>query len=69
MLPIVASPDFVGTSRKPSASLYRPVMAPRIKEGEIIASFNGKWVAWSHTIVAYGMEYLHRERKGNLIQL
>lgn len=25
------------------------------KDGGVVMSFNGTWVSWSHTIVAYGM--------------
>ncbi|KAL2826965.1 Frag1/DRAM/Sfk1 family-domain-containing protein [Aspergillus cavernicola] len=28
-------------------------MAPRFKDGDAVASVNGKWVAWTHTAVAY----------------
>ncbi|KAF2242021.1 calcofluor white hypersensitive protein-like protein [Trematosphaeria pertusa] len=28
-------------------------MAPKFKDGDVVASFNGKWISWSHTIVAY----------------
>ncbi|KAI9754884.1 MAG: hypothetical protein M1815_005383 [Lichina confinis] len=28
-------------------------MAPKHKDGDVILSFSGKWVAWAHTIVAY----------------
>ncbi|KAF2084546.1 calcofluor white hypersensitive protein [Saccharata proteae CBS 121410] len=28
-------------------------MAPKFKDGDVVASFNGKWVAWTHTVVAY----------------
>ncbi|KAL3479161.1 Frag1/DRAM/Sfk1 family-domain-containing protein [Aspergillus californicus] len=28
-------------------------MAPRFKDGDAVASVNGKWIAWSHTAVAY----------------
>ncbi|KAF2263519.1 calcofluor white hypersensitive protein precursor [Lojkania enalia] len=28
-------------------------MAPKFKDGDTVASFNGKWISWSHTIVAY----------------
>jgi len=28
-------------------------MAPKFKDGETVASFNGKWISWTHTAVAY----------------
>ncbi|OQE28829.1 hypothetical protein PENSTE_c003G01603 [Penicillium steckii] len=28
-------------------------MAPRFKDGDAVVAFNGKWVAWSHTLFAY----------------
>ncbi|KAL9126532.1 MAG: hypothetical protein Q9217_004436 [Psora testacea] len=28
-------------------------MAPKVKDGDIVFSFSGKWVSWAHTIVAY----------------
>ncbi|KAF2835911.1 hypothetical protein M501DRAFT_941074 [Patellaria atrata CBS 101060] len=28
-------------------------MAPKFKDGEVVASFSGKWISWAHTIVAY----------------
>lgn len=28
-------------------------MAPKFKDGETVASFNGKWISWAHTAVAY----------------
>ncbi|KAF2760790.1 calcofluor white hypersensitive protein-like protein [Pseudovirgaria hyperparasitica] len=28
-------------------------MAPKFKEGDVIASFSGKWIGWAHTIMAY----------------
>ncbi|KAJ6020688.1 hypothetical protein N7540_006192 [Penicillium herquei] len=28
-------------------------MAPRFKDGDAVVAINGKWVAWTHTIVAY----------------
>ena len=28
-------------------------MAPKHREGDVVVSVSGKWVAWSHTIVAY----------------
>ncbi|PGH21571.1 hypothetical protein AJ80_03131 [Polytolypa hystricis UAMH7299] len=27
-------------------------MAPKFKDGDTVASFNGKWVSWAHTVVA-----------------
>ncbi|KAJ5735207.1 uncharacterized protein N7483_000332 [Penicillium malachiteum] len=28
-------------------------MAPRFKDGDAVVAINGKWVAWTHTVVAY----------------
>jgi len=28
-------------------------MAPKYRDGDIVASFNGKWISYSHTIAAY----------------
>ncbi|KAF2738036.1 calcofluor white hypersensitive protein precursor [Polyplosphaeria fusca] len=28
-------------------------MAPKFKDGEVVASFNGSWISWTHTIMAY----------------
>ncbi|KAJ0424066.1 Frag1/DRAM/Sfk1 family-domain-containing protein [Aspergillus carlsbadensis] len=28
-------------------------MAPRFKDGDAVATVNGKWVSWTHTVVAY----------------
>lgn len=28
-------------------------MPPKLKDGDVVVSFSGKWVSWSHTIVAY----------------
>lgn len=32
-------------------------MAPRYKDkdGGVVLAFNGQWVSWSHTVVAYSM--------------
>ncbi|KAI9798577.1 MAG: hypothetical protein M1833_004714 [Piccolia ochrophora] len=29
-------------------------MAPKYREGDVVVAFSGKWVAWAHTIAAYG---------------
>ncbi|KAF2459529.1 calcofluor white hypersensitive protein-like protein [Lineolata rhizophorae] len=28
-------------------------MAPKYKDGDVVASFSGKWISWTHTVVAY----------------
>ncbi|KAF2121781.1 calcofluor white hypersensitive protein precursor [Lophiotrema nucula] len=28
-------------------------MAPKFKDGDVVATFNGKWVSWVHTVMAY----------------
>ncbi|KAF2470272.1 calcofluor white hypersensitive protein-like protein [Lindgomyces ingoldianus] len=28
-------------------------MAPKFKDGDVVATVNGRWISWSHTIVAY----------------
>lgn len=28
-------------------------MAPKLRDGDVVLSFNGKWVGWAHTITAY----------------
>ena len=28
-------------------------MAPRFRDGDVVIAFSGKWVSWTHTIVAY----------------
>ncbi|QDS77876.1 hypothetical protein FKW77_000346 [Venturia effusa] len=28
-------------------------MAPKFKDGDVVASFNGRWISWTHTIIAY----------------
>ena len=28
-------------------------MAPKSKDGEVVFSISGKWIAWTHTVVAY----------------
>lgn len=28
-------------------------MAPKFKDGDVILSFSGKWVAWAHTVAGY----------------
>ncbi|ORY06025.1 calcofluor white hypersensitive protein-like protein [Clohesyomyces aquaticus] len=28
-------------------------MAPKYKDGEVVATLNGKWISWTHTVVAY----------------
>lgn len=36
-------------------------MASRYKDkesGGVVLSFNGQWVSWSHTVVAYSMRLL-----------
>lgn len=32
-------------------------MAPKYKDkdGGVVLTFNGQWVSWSHTVVAYSM--------------
>lgn len=28
-------------------------MAPKFREGDTVAAFSGRWVSWTHTILAY----------------
>lgn len=28
-------------------------MAPRFKDGDAVVALSGKWVSWTHTVVAY----------------
>ena len=28
-------------------------MAPKNRDGDVVVSISGKWVAWTHTVVAY----------------
>ncbi len=28
-------------------------MAPKFKDGDVVFAISGKWVSWSHTLVAY----------------
>ena len=28
-------------------------MPPKFKDGDVVFSVSGKWIAWAHTIVAY----------------
>lgn len=28
-------------------------MAPRYRERDTVIAFNGKWISWAHTVVAY----------------
>jgi hypothetical protein len=28
-------------------------MPPKFKDGDVVIAVNGKWVSWSHTVVAY----------------
>ena len=28
-------------------------MAPKFKDGEVVVALSGKWISWTHTIVAY----------------
>lgn len=28
-------------------------MAPKSREGETVVAFSGKWISWTHTVVAY----------------
>ena len=28
-------------------------MATRYRDGDTVFSFNGKWISWAHTVVAY----------------
>jgi len=28
-------------------------MPPKFRDGDVVVAVNGKWVSWSHTIVAY----------------
>lgn len=31
-------------------------MAPKFKDGDVVVSFNGKWISWTHTVIAYSTE-------------
>lgn len=28
-------------------------MAPKYKDGDVVLALSGKWISWTHTIVAY----------------
>lgn len=28
-------------------------MAPKFKDGDIVVALSGKWISWTHTVVAY----------------
>lgn len=28
-------------------------MAPKFKDGDVLATVSGKWVTWAHTVAAY----------------
>jgi hypothetical protein len=28
-------------------------MAPKYRDGELVVAVSGKWVSWTHTVVAY----------------
>ena len=28
-------------------------MSPKLRDGDVVIAFSGKWVSWTHTVVAY----------------
>ena len=43
------------------------MMASRYKDKDagVVLSFNGQWVSWTHTAVAYGTAHPHRSHCDN----
>ena len=45
--------SFNGTLKASLNTLPRRRMPPKLKDGDAVVAFSGKWIAWVHTVVAY----------------